>query len=640
MKHITIGTAGHIDHGKTALVKRLTGTDTDRLTEEKERGMTIELGFASFKLPSKNTVSIVDVPGHEKFIKNMVAGVTGIDFVLLAIAADEGIMPQTSEHIDILSVLQIKSGIVALTKSDLVDDEMIKVRKDEIKQALKGTSLENVEIFPVSSVTKNGIDELTNKIDELANTISKEYRQALFRLPLDRVFTMTGYGTVVTGTVFGGFVQKGDMVDLLPEGLSSKVRNIQVRNTNVEEAVAGDRCALNLAGIEKEDIKRGTVVAQKGILSKVILVDAAVQMVYGSEGLSHNQRVHLHIGTSSVLARVRLIGGDRIEPSKRGYVQLRLEEPIVALRGDRFILRSYSPVRTIGGGKILFHRTKNRKRFDEASINLLRISDEGDEKVLIESVMKVFTGFFNVDNLYYETMIDRINIKKILDDMLLEGKVRYIEDSDCYVREKFYNEALENIEREFQKLYKKYPYRYLVLREEIKTRVFPLLSAKDFTGLIKIMVREGKLKIKGNMMAMGNEKRINDILSMEKVLRVKKAFLDEEYKVHKKKQLIDKVKLNENVLDEILNFLMSVSLIKELEDGFFVSKEVLLKAYQKVRKMIESQGSVTAAGLRDALGTSRKVAIIYLEYFDSQLITKRDGNDRTAGPKFQTGDGS
>lgn len=634
MKHITMGTAGHIDHGKTALVKRLTGIDTDRLAEEKERGMTIELGFAFLELPSGNTVSIVDVPGHERFVKTMVAGVTGIDFVVLAIAADEGIMPQTSEHIDILSVLKMESGIVALTKADLVNDEMIKERKEEITQALKGTSLEGVEILPVSSVTGDGIEELVNKIDELTTITSKRSSQALFRLPVDRVFTMTGHGTVVTGTVFGGLIRKGDMVDVLPEGLSSKVRNIQVRNLNVDEAVAGDRCALNLTGIEKEELKRGTVVVEKGKAMPVILVDAVVQMVQGSEELLHNQRVHLHTGTSSVLARVRIIGEDRIKASDKGYVQLRLEEPIVALRGDGFILRSYSPVRTIGGGKILFHKTKNRKRFDEDSIKLLRISDEGNEIALIEHVMDSYSTLVNSEVLHEETMIDKVNIKQMLTDMVVEGKVRYIHDTDNYVAEKFYMQALVNIEREFQEFFKKYPYRYVMSKEELKNKVFPLLSVKEFTGLIKIMEQEGKLQINGNSIGMESEKRISDILSLREVMQVKKAFHEEEYQIYTKNQLLDKLKLQESSLEEIIRFLLSISLIEELEEGFFVSKDILFEVYQKIRNMIEKQRNITAAGLRDDLEISRKLAIIYLEYFDRQLVTKREGNDRTAGSKF------
>lgn len=634
MKHITMGTAGHIDHGKTALVKRLTGTDTDRLAAEKDRGMTIDLGFAFLELPSGNSVSIVDVPGHEKFVKTMVAGVTGIDFVMLVVAADEGIKPQTSEHIDILSVLQMKTGIVALTKTDLVKDEIIEYRKEEIGNALKGTSLEGIEILPVSSVSGEGIDELIKKIDELTLAASMSSSQFLFRLPIDRVFTMTGHGTVVTGTISGGSIKKGDSVDLLPEGLSSKVRNIQVRNVDVEEAVSGDRCALNITGVEKEEIRRGTVVIEKGKASSVILVDAVVQMVHGSGKLLHNQRVHLHTGTSSVLARVRIIGSDSIKENEKGYVQLRVEQPIVALRGDKFILRTYSPVRTIGGGKILFHKTKNRKRFDEDSIRFLQISDEGDEKTLIQNIVDSYLIPVNVEKLYRETMIDKIHIEHILKDMIPCKRARYIKETDTYVGEKLYNMAFENIAKEFQKFYKKYPYRYLISKDELKNRVFPLLSIKDYTGLIKIMVEEGRVHLKGNMVGIEIENRIKEILSKKEVLHIKKIFLEEEYQIYTLNKLMDSIKFEKKYLDEILHFLILISAIEELEQGFFVSKEMLLKVYQRVKSMMENKGSITVAQLRDALGISRKLAIIYLEYFDRQSVTKREGNDRTAGSKF------
>lgn len=634
MKHVTLGTAGHIDHGKTALVKRLTGTDTDRLAEEKKRGMTIELGFAFLELPSGTTVSIVDVPGHEKFVKTMVAGVTGIDFVLLVIAADEGVMPQTSEHIDILSVLGMNSGIIVLSKADLVNEQEIQLRIAEITNKLKGTSLDGFEIIPVSARTGKGVTELIHKIDELTDKVSRSLDKSLFRLPIDRVFTMPGHGTIVTGTVFSGIINKGETVDIMPEGLSSKIRNIQVRNKNADQAIAGDRCALNLPGIEKDQLKRGSVIVGKGKVNPVRLIDAEVVIVPGADDLMHNQRVHLHTGTSAVIARVRMLGAESIPAKARGFVQLRLEEPIVALRGDRFILRSYSPVRTIGGGVVLAHRTKNRRRFDVETLDLMRALKSGDDRELIIRAAEGIDKPFDIQKLQEETQLDKKTAQQLIDELVLEGEIIFLKNSNNYLSGKSYCEALKVVENEFNKLYKKYPYRYRLSKEELKSKAFPALPAKDWAGIIGILLNEAQLISKGNDLSLAKNKREEEIEKSKEVLRVKKIVSESGPALFTENLLPFCGGINKDTLIEVIAFLKSISWLEELTDGHYASKEMIFDIYKHIRKLIETKGVVTVAELRDVLAISRKETIIYLEYFDKKLVTKREGNERRPGAEF------
>lgn len=633
MKHVTLGTAGHIDHGKTALVKFLTGTDTDRLLEEKNRGMTIELGFASLKLPSGDLVSIVDVPGHEKFVKTMVAGVTGIDLVMLVIAADEGMMPQTKEHIDILSVLKINAGLVVLTKADLVDETMIQFRKEEITEALKGTSLEGLEILPVSSVTGQGMEALLEKMDLLAASLPEKSHQTLFRMPVDRVFSMMGHGTVVTGTVFGGKIRRGDVVALLPKGITSKVRTIQVRNQVVEEAMAGDRCALNLAGIEKEDLERGSVVTEKGKVNPVTLVDVTVEISAGGEDLVHNQRVHVHTGTSAVVARIRVLGGDRIEPMSQGYAQLRLEEPIVALRGDRFILRTYSPVKTLGGGQILLHRTHHRKRFEPEGLASLKKAAQAEEGRFLRDYILDMKTLIDKESLYLDTLVDPEKIEGLLHQMTVE-KILYPLEKGKYASPSWLEGAHQKILKSFELLYRNQIYRYQIPKEELKSRVFQELSVKEYAEILKIFMEQGRLEVSGQRVRLKGSHRVEAILARKEVQRVRDIFQEESLFSLSSNRVAEIARLRTETAEEIVRFLKSVGAVVGLEEDLVVGIKRLHSIYQKVAEIIEEEGAVTAAGLRDALGISRKEAITFLEFFDSKQVTLRSGNDRRPGPSF------
>ncbi|KJS81277.1 MAG: translation elongation factor [Peptococcaceae bacterium BICA1-8] len=634
MKNVVMGTAGHIDHGKTALVKQLTGIDTDRLEEEKRRGMTIELGFAPLTLPSGNIISIIDVPGHEKFVKTMVAGVTGIDFVTLVVAADEGVMPQTLEHIDILSLLNVNAGVVALTKTDLVDEEWLEMVKGDIFEALSGTTLERISLVPVSSVTGYGIDKLVEKLEQLTAEASTGESQTIFRLPVDRVFPMIGYGTVITGTVSGGLISKGDGVEILPKGLTARVRGIQVHNSSVNRAGAGDRCALNLSGVDRDSIKRGDVVANQGIITPTKIVDAVIYTVKGKNDVLHNQRVHVHIGTKEALARVKILGEDKIPGGSKGYIQLKFEEPVAVIREDRFIIRAYSPVATLGGGWIIFHSPKNRKRFSEDSMEALIIGESGSLQELVHYNLKNSGKILSVNDLWREIFADKEEIQRVLIVELRLGNILWLEEINKYLSKDLYYDLYKKINTEFEQMYKKYPYRYQLDKEEVKSKAFNSLDSKDFAALLNCFVLDNRFELEGNALIQPGKTAINRIFAMKDVIMLEKLLLEDGLNTSNVQQLKKDLNIDENKLLEIERFLKQTSRIIDLGEGILIHCITFVDSVKKVRSILDEYGTVTAAQVRDYLGVGRKTAIALLEYLDRLQITQRMDNVRKPGSHY------
>lgn len=634
MKNVVMGTAGHIDHGKTALVKRLTGVDTDRLEEEKRRGMTIELGFASLTLPSGNVISVIDVPGHEKFVKTMVAGVTGIDFVMLVIAADEGVMPQTKEHIDILSLLNVKSGVIVLTKIDLVDDEWLQMVKDDVKNSLKGTTLEDYPMIPVSSVTGEGIQELVGYLEKLTEKAANSNAEELFRLSIDRVFTITGHGTIITGTVAGGEIKKGDMIEILPKGLSARIRGIQVHNHNVETASAGDRCALNIAGVEKAEIERGNLAANPGIIKPTRIVDAVLHTVKDIKGIVHNQRVHVHVGTKEVLARIRVLGEDEILGESKGYVQLRFEEPIAVIRGDRFIIRSYSPVVTLGGGKIIFHSSKNRQRFSEKTIETLKIGEVGNVDELVDFILKDSERLLTVEDLWKETFINKNEIRNILQELMNLEKVVYLPETDKYISRHLYREYMKKINMEFETLYEKYPFRFQIDKEEIKSKVFSTLDVKEFAELLNSYIKNNLLKLDGNFIVEAHRDMIDRISERSQTKLVEKTFMENGLNVKSIQQLKENTDVKPYKFEDIEKFLIQSGKIIDLGSGILIHVDVLKHNVKKLREIFDKEGTISVVQARDYLETSRKFAVALLEYLDSLEVTIRYEDIRKPGVHY------
>ena len=377
MKNIIIGTAGHVDHGKTSLIKLLTNIDTDSLAEEKKRGISINLGFAFFDLPSKRRAGIIDVPGHEKFIKNMLAGATGIDVVLLVVACDEGVKPQTREHLDILSMLNIKKGIVVLTKRDLVDDDWYELVKEEVREEISHTFLKDSKIIAFSSKTKIGYDELVNEIDRILDEDFEKIDNGIFRMPIDRCFTVSGFGTVVTGTIISGKIGLNESVVIYPNQIEAKVRNIQVYEENCEEALAGQRCALNLSNIKKEDIERGFVVSKKDVLIPSYMIDCKFYSLSNlDKNILNRQRIRFFHGASEIIGRIHILDKSEIQNNSEAYVQFHLEKPIVSLKDDRYVVRLYSPMITIGGGYIINPVAKRVKGNKDKYLESIKIKEK------------------------------------------------------------------------------------------------------------------------------------------------------------------------------------------------------------------------------------------------------------------------
>lgn len=528
----------------------------------------------------------------------------------------------------------VKAGVVALTKTDLVNDEWLEMVKEEVRKALVGTTLETIQIIPVSSVNGRGIDNLIVVLEQLAVAAAKTNPRELFRLPVDRVFTMTGYGTVITGTVSGGKVFKGDVVEILPSGLTARIRGIEVHNMSTENASAGDRCALNLSGIEKVDIERGDVIAFQGIIKPTRIVDAVLYTVKGKEGISHNQRVHVHIGTKEVLARVRVLGTEEILGGNKGYVQLRFEEPVVALREDRFIIRSYSPVNTLGGGWIIFHSTQNRQRFSKESIDALSIGKQGDLKEIINFILKSSGKILSIDDLWREIFADKDEMQKILMSELDSGKIVELKEINKYLSKDIYYELYEKVNTEFEQLYKKYPFRYQIDREEIKSRIFDDLGSKSFTALLNNFIDNKLFELDGNFIIQPDRFAIHNIFVMKETSRIEKAIFEDGLNTRNIQQLQQETKIEYTKVEEIERFLIQTGRIIDLRNGILIHSNVLKKAVEKIRIVLEEQGSATAAQIRDCLGVSRKIAIALLEHLDRIEVTQRVDDIRKPGVHY------
>lgn len=495
MKNIIVGTAGHIDHGKTTLIKALTGRNTDRWEEEQRRGITIDLGFTYFDLKNGDRVGIIDVPGHEKFINNMVAGVVGMDLVLLVVAADEGIMPQTREHMDILGLLGIKKSILVINKCDLVDEEWLELVEEEIQEELEGTFLEGAPVVKVSAATGQGLDELTDTIQQLmSDEVVAKDTQTIPRLPIDRAFTLSGFGTIITGTLISGTITREDVLEMYPIGKECKIRNIQVHGQNQDKCYAGQRVAINLSNVKKKEIRRGCVLAPKNSMKNTDLLDVKLKVLEDSMRiLTNHERLHLYTGTSEILCRAVLLDKEQIGPGEEGLVQLRLEEEIAVKRGDRFVVRFYSPMETIGGGIVLEPNPVRKKRFDAQAIEELKKKESGSLGDVMELQIKE----------HGDTMITLTELAKVMAHSVDELK-EYLEEleesgtifvfpmkKDTYLWHRDSEFAVrQKIEETLQKYHSEHPYRYGMKKAEIHNTFLKKIKPNIFDAYIERMTGE------------------------------------------------------------------------------------------------------------------------------------------------------
>jgi selenocysteine-specific elongation factor len=628
LKNIIIGTAGHIDHGKTSLIKALTGRDTDRLKEEKERGISIDLGFTFFDLPSGKRAGIVDVPGHEKFIKNMLAGIGGIDLVVLVIAADEGVMPQTKEHLNILRLLQVKRGIIALTKIDMVDKEWLEMIAEQVAEEVGGTFLEHAPIIPVSSVTREGLKELIQAIDELTEATEERDHEAAFRLPIDRVFTVSGFGTVVTGTLISGSIREGDKVEIYPSKLESRIRSIQVHEKSVIDAHAGQRVAVNIAGIKVDEVKRGDVAAKPGTMEPTMMVDARLEMLEDAPmSLDNRDRLRLYHGTSEVMCRVVLLDREELKPGESTFVQLRLEEEIACQKGDRFVIRFYSPMLTIAGGTILDPVPPKRKRFKEDVLEELSIKEKGEPDEVVEQFLLQNSGKY-LDKKQITKQLGNMDVKTF-DDIIenLKNKNLAVEfklgEESFYANKKYMNIMGEELLKLLSLYHHKNPLKAGMSKEEIKSKLFEGVKPKLSDAIFSYYQENGYITILNQFIARQDFK----VTFTETQERIKglllSRFADNKYNPPKLSDMVDELSYDRNQIQMVYNALVDMGQLVKLEEDIAFTKEAYEEAVSLLKDYILNNGSIQLGQFRDLLGTSRKYAMALLDSFDQAKITKR-----------------
>lgn len=619
MKNVILGTAGHIDHGKTTLIKALTGRETDNLKEEKQRGISINLGFTYFDLPSKKRVGIVDVPGHEKFIKNMLAGACGIDIVLLVIAADEGVMPQTIEHLDILNYLDVKKGIIVLTKCDLVDEEFIELVKDDIREKTKGLFIEGAPIVEVDSVSRRGLDELVQKIDEISEDIEEKKTDAPSRMSIDRVFSLKGFGTIITGTLIEGKISVDDEMTIYPSEKKVKVRNLQVHGCDLKTAYAGQRTAINLSNIKVSEIQRGDVIAQTGSVEESMMIDVNISLVeHCKKSLKHWDRIRIFHGTKQILCRIVPLNEDEIQYGESGYAQLRLEEKIVAKKGDRFIIRSYSPMDTIGGGVIIDTAPKKHKIYDESVIEALKIKEKGELKDILEEYLKLnLSNYITLKELVSYTGEKEEYVKEGLNALIDENKVFCV--NKYYLHISHYQKLKERVIDILTKYHKQYRLRNGILKEELRSKVDNSLKVKDMDVILNKMAEEKDIKVQDNLVSNYDfEVKFN-----QKQLSIKKEIEDKSRKnglnsLMTKDDICNKNKFYEEVLEALTG-----ETIQKLDDAYYIDKKVYENVKKDLLEYLNKNKEITVAQFRDITKSNRKISIVMLEHFDRNRITKR-----------------
>ena len=633
MKSFIVGTAGHIDHGKTELIKALTGVDTDRLKEEKERGISIELGFAELDLAGGITAGIVDVPGHEHFIKNMLAGATGFDMVLLTVAADDGVMPQTIEHLAIVDLLGVQEGVVVITKADLADEDMLELVKEDVAEALKGTALADAEVVVTSSRTGQGLDELRQAISKVAERVSLRDSEGFFRIPVDRVFSLKGIGTVITGTLWEGSVADGDEAVIQPAGRKVRVRNIQVHGEDVDQARAGQRVALNLPGISKQEIERGDIIGSLPYLHPSLMLDGYLQLLKTARPLKNRARVRFHHGTREVMARVILLGGrEQLAPGEEAYVQYRLESPIVAIYGDRCILRSYSPMTTIGGGVVLDSRPKKHRHHQASILEPLQKRRQGNVPELIVLIIEEKKMPLTRSQLLLLTEIKEGQLEQALAELLSGGKLLQLpgEGQTYYVSPPLLETLLAELVDLTGRLHEANPLKPGVNKEPLRQRMEKDLGGEVFEALIKAAASRGEIEIEaGRLRLPGGGRSLSERELAEKEV-IRKTIIEGEFNPPLFKELMQVSGLDKNKLRDLLGILIEEGEIEQLNPEFFLAKGRLGEAEDRIKSFLAQKERLGVADLRDMLGASRKYSIPLLEYFDRKRVTRRDGDYRVS----------
>ena len=629
MRHVIVGTAGHIDHGKSALVKALTGIDPDRLKEEKLRGITIDLGFAHLDLGDVQ-VGFVDVPGHEKFVKNMLAGVGGIDFVLLVVAADESIMPQTREHFDICRLLGIQAGITVITKTDLVDPEMVELVREEVAEATLGSFLEGAEMIPVSSKTGEGIERLSRAIHNLALTIRPRPSGRILRLPIDRAFSIRGFGTVVTGTLTSGEIHKEQEVELLPGGLTARVRGIQVHGTMTGRAVAGQRTAVNLQGIDLSQVERGMALTLPHAFRATRILDVRLALLPSARPLKNLVKVRFHQGTLEVLARVALIGQDTLPPGESACAQLRLESPVFCLHGDTYIIRQFSPTVTIGGGTVLHPNPPKHRATDKLALSALQSLGSGNLAgkipVLLAADAKRAMDLSALNSLLGLPLPD---LRNICSDLAASGKLVMLPAPAPILVLPPVVESLraETIAR-VAEFHRENPLQKGISKEELRKRIYDDLPLEVFRFCLDGLAEKRKLSFQEDMVSLHGREIQLSAQGMQVKEMIEAFFQRAAYQPPAISELQSAIAADPEEVRRIFFWMVKERILIKISDDLAYHRNTIEEIKKKLKTNIAAGAKFGVAEFKEMFGLTRKHAIPLLEYLDREKFTRRQGNDR------------
>jgi selenocysteine-specific elongation factor len=632
MRHLIIGTAGHIDHGKTTLVKALTGIDTDRLKEEKERGISIELGFASLTLPDGTQAGIVDVPGHERFVKTMLAGVGGIDLVILVIAADEGVMPQTREHLHICELLRVKRGLVALTKADLVENEWLEMVRTDITGVLKGTFLDGCPVVSCSATTGQGLPELVQAIQAQAAAAEPKRTEGTLRLPIDRVFTIRGFGTVVTGTLWSGTLLVGDEVAILPMDLRSRVRRLQVHGQTEEQAVAGQRTAANLPGLEVSQIQRGDLLCVPGTLRASEAFDATLALLPDApRPLMNRARIRFHLGTSERLARVVLLDREALQPGEEAYVHIRLESPSAALPHDRYVIRSYSPAITIGGGSILDPNPPPERRSRPKMIEHLRILERGSPSDRVERHLLAAS--------FVPITLEELRVRSDLDSGAVVESLQALTTKGAAVlvgvrgeAGALHTERVAQLEKEvtahLAEFHAKEPLKDGLAKEELRSRLPAQLPPTTFSWMLSRLADAGKIAVERDKVRLATHHPTLSAAEEDLKAKIEAVYREAGFQPATPESLLGSLGSERKLFQAVFRRMVDDGILVRVKEEIFLHRERYQEMRDRVLGHFKTTPSINVGTMKDLFGVSRKYAIPFLEHLDDVRITRRQGDER------------
>jgi selenocysteine-specific elongation factor len=635
MRYVTVGTAGHIDHGKSALVLALTGIDPDRLEEEKKRGITIDLGFAHLDLGDGIRVGFIDVPGHERFVRNMLAGVGGIDLVILVVAADESIKPQTREHFDICKLLGIRKGLVAITKSDLVDGDIIDLVRLEMQEFVRDSFLEGAPLLPVSAKTGEGLEALKDELRRLALTVTPKPEELPFRLPIDRAFVMKGFGTVVTGTLIAGRIEKDAEVEIYPLGRRVRVRGIEVHNASARTALAGQRTAVNLPGLEAKEISRGMVLAPPGLFAPTSRLDCRLNLLPTARPLKNRARVHFHCNTSETIAEVVLLESKELGPGSSAFAQLRLSEPGVFMPGDRFIVRQFSPVTTIGGGSVL-HNQPLRHRFgDPTVVPLLDTLEKGDSQVRLEWLVRQ-AGEAPLCELVSRTGWPPAEVLRVGRALAFTNRLLPLgQPPELFVHEEHFRELAKRVIEQLEKFHTENPLVAGLPKEDLRSRTDTRSSLHPglpsnllFNALLQALAAQGRIDVQGETVRLAG-RRIQ-LTPEEQAAKdqISVAFEKRGLAVPSAPEVLAKLRIDRPRAEKLLQILLRENVLFKVTEDLIFHRSALQQLKEVLVRRKAQSNRINVAVFKEITGLSRKYAIPLLEYLDRERVTRREGDER------------